>query len=88
MSDIGRVHQRTSARQGRASKGHGPRLRPGVDTDRYGRVVGLRSAQDVLYEVCTMCGERSMVRTEQPGQEREWRCEACGYRDNAERPLN
>ncbi len=88
MSDIGRVHQRTAVRQGRASKGHGPRLRPGVDADRYGRVVGFKNAQGVPYEVCVMCGERSMVRTEEPGHEREWHCERCGYRDNAEHPLN
>ena len=83
MNDLGRVHQRT-ARKVRGGK----RLRPGVDADRYGRVVGLRNAQGVLYEVCTMCGERSMVRAEEPGHEREWYCEKCGYRDNADRPLN
>ncbi len=85
MTDIGRVHQRT-ARKVRGGK----KLRAGVDADRYGRVVGLRNAQGVLFEVCTMCGERSMVRSEAPGQAPQWHCEngRCGYRDNTERSLN
>ncbi len=58
-----------------------------MPTDRAGRETGLRNPQGKPYTVCVMCNNRSMVSGFVRGV-RTWKCESCGYNDDAHGPLN
>ena len=87
--DLGRRNQRTAVRHAAGLHTRSvPRREKRGRFDAFGREMRLTNPEGITYEVCTMCGQRSMVPDRSRGRARQWKCESCGYRDDELQPLN